>query len=59
MCLCNGCASLKPYEIQYVIDEDMQASPSHNNAFKEYVFSIREGASPIQSKKSSGGCGCN
>lgn len=57
--LCSGCTSLKPHEQLYLIDEDMQISTNTNNQFKQYVFSIREGAMPIQSKKSSGGCGCN
>ena len=57
--LCSSCISLKPHEQLYLVDEDMQLTTNSNNQYKEYVFSIREGAMPIQSKKSSGGCGCN
>ena len=55
----SSCASLKPYEMVYVNDPEMKMSGSSGKNFELYIESIREGASPSDGGKSSGGCGCN
>ncbi|MFH6983616.1 DUF4266 domain-containing protein [Marinoscillum luteum] len=55
----SSCASLKPYERQYVDDPEMQMDFDNGVRFSNYVHSIREGATPAGAPKSSGGCGCN
>ena len=57
--LAFSCAPLKPYEKVYVNDSEMQMTTSSGKNFEHYVASIREGATPAQAKKGSGGCGCN
>ena len=57
---CLSCtASLKPYEQVYINDPEMQMETDASQNFQNYVQSIREGATPVSSPKSSGGCGCN
>jgi len=58
ICL-NSCVSLKPYERQYINDPDMQMGSDAGKSFRNYIFSIREGAVPADDQKASGGCGCN
>ncbi len=55
----SSCASLKPYEMVYVNDPEMKMSGSSGKNFELYIESIREGSSPSDAGKSSGGCGCN
>ncbi len=55
----TACHSIKPYERIYLNDDEMQLSNSSSKNFESYVQSIREGATPASSSKSSGGCGCN
>lgn len=55
----SSCASVKPHEMVYLNDSEMQMGNSSEKAFEVYVGSIREGASSAGSGKSSGGCGCN
>ena len=57
--LTQGCSSLKPYERVYVNDPEMQMGSDAAQGFQQYVHSIREGAMPAGTSKSSGGCGCN
>lgn len=59
ICLLCSCSAVKPYERQYINDPEMQTASHTGSAFKNYVFSIREGAMPVTNQKSSGGCGCN
>ena len=54
-----SCASVKPYERQYLNDREMQMSSDSGKSFNNYVHSIREGTVPVGSAKGSGGCGCN
>ena len=54
-----NCKTLKPYERIYVNDPQMQLGNSAPKNFDNYVHTIREGAIPTGSSKSSGGCGCN
>lgn len=55
----TSCSTLKPYERVYVNDPQMQLGNSVPKNFENYVHSIREGAVPAGSSKTSGGCGCN
>jgi len=57
--LFTSCASVKPYERQFVNDPEMQMNDDAGRNFNYYVHSIREGAAPAGSTKASGGCGCN
>lgn len=54
-----SCGTVKPYRRQYVNDPQMQMGADAGKNFSNYVFSIREGATPAGSAKASGGCGCN
>ena len=55
----GSCATLKPYERQYVNDSEMQMGNDAGQHFVSYSQSIREGATPANGTKGSGGCGCN
>lgn len=55
----SSCSSVKPYERVYVNDPEMQMTIDNGKKFSTYVYSIREGATPAGTNKSSGGCGCN
>jgi len=57
--LAMGCASVKPYERQFINDPEMKMGTDPSRGFQQYVQSIREGATPAGSAKASGGCGCN
>jgi hypothetical protein len=54
-----SCTSVKSYERVYVNDPEMQMAIDSGKKFTTYVNSIREGATPAGTNKSSGGCGCN
>jgi Domain of unknown function (DUF4266) len=54
-----SCKSVKPYDMVYLNDSEMQMGNSSAKNYENYVQSIREGATPSGSIKSSGGCGCN
>ena len=55
----GACASVKPYERQFINDNEMQLGSDPCRGFQQYVQSIREGATPTGTAKASGGCGCN
>lgn len=55
----TSCKTIKPYERIYINDPQMQMGTAAPKNFENYVHSIREGAIPAGSSKSSGGCGCN
>lgn len=55
----SACKTVSPYERMYLNDEEMQLDGNSIDNFESYVHSIREGASPSNTTKSSGGCGCN
>lgn len=55
----TSCAVVRPYERQYINDPEMQMSSDAGKKFTDYVYSIREGATPAGSTEASGGCGCN
>jgi len=54
----QACVSLKPYEMVYVNDPEMQLGLDAGKNFESSVFSIREGATPAGTGETSGGCGC-
>lgn len=58
-CFSYSCAMVKPYEMQFINDEDMQFDCDSACSFQNYVESIREGALSAGNSKGSGGCGCN
>lgn len=57
--LLSSCATVAPYQRQYISDSEMQMGNDAGKEFNKYIYSIREGATPARSTKSSGGCGCN
>jgi hypothetical protein len=57
--LASSCKTVKPYEMIYLNDSDMQMGSSTAKSYENYIQSIREGATPAGGNKSSGGCGCN
>jgi len=57
--LFSGCTAVKPWQMVYLNDHDMQMGTSTGNTFEDYVHSIRTGSVVAGSKKSTGGCGCN
>lgn len=57
--LFSACATVAPYERQFVSDPEMQMESEIGKGFNNYVHSIREGAAPAEGSKTSGGCGCN
>lgn len=54
-----SCTTVKPYELMYLNDAEMELGNSGVEHFEHYVHSIREGAVPGGDSKSGGGCGCN
>ena len=54
----NSCVSIRPYERVYVNDPEMEMGIDTGKGFDNYVYSIREGATPAGTNTDSGGCGC-
>lgn len=57
--LLTACATVKPYQRQYLNDENMQLGKAGIEKTDESAQSYREGSSGGGSGKGSGGCGCN
>ena len=57
--LLQACATVKPYQRQYLNDENMQLGKAGIEKTDESAQSYREGSSGGGSGKGSGGCGCN
>jgi hypothetical protein len=57
--LLQACATVKPYQRQYLNDENMQLGKAGIDKIDESAQSYREGSSGGGSGKGSGGCGCN
>jgi hypothetical protein len=55
----TACKTVKPHERVYLNDPEMQLGTSSVQGYERYIQSIREGAVPPGTSKSSGGCGCN
>lgn len=57
--LLQACVAVKPYQRQYLNDENMQLGKAGIDKIDESAQSYREGSSGGGSGKGSGGCGCN
>lgn len=55
----SSCATVKPYQKQYLNDADMSLSARKSEKFEQNFQLYREGASGANGGKSGGGCGCN
>ena len=55
----TSCAVVKPYDMVYLNDSEMDPGNTSPKNHEKYIQSIREGATPSGGSKSSGGCGCN
>jgi len=55
----NRCETVKPYQRVYVNDAEMRMGQAGARASEENVHANREGAIGGDSRKTSGGCGCN
>ncbi|TAE18410.1 MAG: DUF4266 domain-containing protein [Bacteroidetes bacterium] len=55
----GACTAVKPYQRQYINDSEMQMGADAGKQYTQYIHSIRQGATPAGTPKSSGGCGCN
>lgn len=55
----SSCATVRPYQMVYLNDSEMQMGSSAGRAFEDYVQAIRTGSTVAGSKKATGGCGCN
>ncbi|NQX84394.1 MAG: DUF4266 domain-containing protein [Flavobacteriaceae bacterium] len=55
----SSCVTVKPYQKQYLNDEDMKLSSSSIERFETSFQTYREGASGADGGKTGGGCGCN
>jgi len=54
-----SCVTVKPSERIFLNKSDMQMETGTGKNFENYIFSVREAATPSGGSKSSGGCGCN
>jgi hypothetical protein len=59
MLLLGACTTVKPYQRQYLNDENMQLGKAGIDKIDESAQTYREGSSGGGSGKGSGGCGCN
>ncbi|SEW19165.1 protein of unknown function [Chitinophaga sp. YR573] len=57
--LLQACATVKPYQRQYLNDANMQLGKTGIEKLDESAQSYREGSSGGGTGKGSGGCGCN
>jgi hypothetical protein len=55
----SACATVKPYQRQYLNDANMQLGKAGIEKLDESAQSYREGSSGGGAGKGSGGCGCN
>jgi len=54
-----SCTSVKPYQRQYLNDQEMELSTRQCALFGTNVHVYREGAAGGGGGKAGGGCGCN
>lgn len=54
-----SCSSVKPYQRQYLQDNEMQLTHHKCAQFETNVHVYREGAAGGGGGKAGGGCGCN
>jgi len=55
----SSCSIIKPYQMNYLNQEDMKLSQYKLETYDNSVESYREGASGANGGKTGGGCGCN
>ena len=55
----TGCTTVKPYQKQYLNDEEMALTTKKIEAYEQNMEVYREGASGANGGNVSGGCGCN
>ncbi len=56
----SSCKSTLPADgLYYTLDPELEMSLDAGEKFEQYIFKIREGATPAGGDKSSSGCGCN
>lgn len=57
--LLPSCATVKPYQKNYLNDAEMQLSARRSEKTENSFQSYREGAAGTNGGKTGGGCGCN
>lgn len=57
--LMANCAVVKPYEMTFINDEDMEMESSLLEGYEESFQKYREAANGAKGTKTGGGCGCN
>lgn len=55
----TSCASVQPYQRQYLNDENMALSEYKLEVYETNFESYREGVAGANGGKTGGGCGCN
>ena len=55
----TSCASVQPYQKQYLNDDNMALSDSKLEVYETNFESYREGVAGANGGKTGGGCGCN
>ncbi len=55
----TSCATVQPYQKQYLNDENMTLSESKLEVYETNFESYREGVAGANGGKTGGGCGCN
>lgn len=55
----SSCATVKPYQMQYLSDHYMQTNPLPIEKSEAEAETYREGSSGGVGGKTGGGCGCN
>lgn len=55
----TSCVAVKPYEMVYLNDPDMNLNDRKELKFEKTFQAYREGAAGANGGKAGGGCGCN
>ena len=55
----SSCASIAPYQMMYLNDEEMKLKANTLESFENAFQSYREGPTGGSTGKTGGGCGCN
>jgi len=59
MFLMSSCATVKPYQMAHLNQQDMALNTKEVQRMETNFQSYREGASGANGGKTGGGCGCN
>lgn len=59
MLLLSSCATVKPYQMAHLNQQDMALNTKEVQRMETNFQSYREGASGANGGKTGGGCGCN